>query len=309
MTHPLRSLFVAPLALLFSCLLLTNSATAASDPMFSDHRMHTLVYSNNEVFKIDTAYGYQSSIEFAEDERVKVLSLGEAAFFKVTPASNRIFVKALQNDQHTNMTVITNMRSYQFELSSRSVAEDEIVYVMRFYYPEAITLLHNDATNPSTNTNPMMNAPSYGALPAAGQPADTTYSKQPASLQYGLADPASVPGAYVSVDAQGSQTDTPSGPLLQVQAGEYNFNYRTSGGASFAPSKIFDNSQVTFLQLPHGSRMPDAYRVTPEGEEIPLQVQQEGEFAVIHGTYPIVALRYGPEIICVYNNTGSSITR
>jgi type IV secretion system protein VirB9 len=84
-------------------------------------------------------YGYQSSIELHPKEKLKTLSLGNSYSWKITPTDGRIFIKALEGNAHTNMTIITNKRTYQFELQSRNPAEitdEELVYVVRFYYPD-----------------------------------------------------------------------------------------------------------------------------------------------------------------------------
>lgn len=113
----------------------------AARPIVSDSRIKTLVYSESEVFKVVLHYGYQSNIEFAKKESVEAISMGNTYAWQVTPVENRIFLKPLEPQAHTNMTVITDKRTYQFDISSRMPADgevdDELVYVVRFYYPEA----------------------------------------------------------------------------------------------------------------------------------------------------------------------------
>lgn len=120
-------------------------ATAASlafadQPVTTDSRIKTLVYSPNEVFNLTTHYGYQSNIEFGEKESIETISMGDRVAWQVSPAGRRLFIRAQEENAHTNMTVVTNLRAYQFDLRSSSAdavfGSEELTYVVRFYYPE-----------------------------------------------------------------------------------------------------------------------------------------------------------------------------
>lgn len=111
----------------------------AFEPIVTDSRIKTLVYNENDVYRLMTHYGYQSNIEFSTRENIETISLGDRIGWQVVPAGRRLFIRPLAEDAHTNMTVITNKRAYQFDLYSGSgdlkPAED-LAYVVRFYYPE-----------------------------------------------------------------------------------------------------------------------------------------------------------------------------
>jgi type IV secretion system protein VirB9 len=112
--------------------------SCADEVISTDHRIRTLVFNESDVYRLVVHYGYQSSIEFGPAERVTTISLGDTYAWKVTPVGRRLFIKPLQNNMHTNMTVITNMHTYQFDLMSRSTdgkIDNELIYVLRFYYP------------------------------------------------------------------------------------------------------------------------------------------------------------------------------
>jgi len=121
--------------ILLSCFCPLFSSQAAM-PVATDSRIRTFVYGENEVFRLSTVYGYQSNVEFSTDEEVLTISIGDPTAWQVTPAGRRLFVKAMQENAHTNMTVVTNKRTYQFDLTASPKPEDEVVYVIRFYYPE-----------------------------------------------------------------------------------------------------------------------------------------------------------------------------
>lgn len=107
-------------------------------PITTDSRIKTFIFNENEIFRVVIHTGFQTSVEFAKGEEVQTISIGEAYAWKLTPIGRRLFIKPLENNIHTNMTVITNKRTYQMEIRSKSPedeVDEELSYVVRFYYP------------------------------------------------------------------------------------------------------------------------------------------------------------------------------
>lgn len=107
-------------------------------PIATDYRIRTVRFSPNEVYKFMGHYGYQSSIEFAQGEIIDTVSLGDSIAWMIDPVGNRLFIKPIEQDATTNMTVITNQRTYHFELHAReteNIRDTGMVFVMRFAYP------------------------------------------------------------------------------------------------------------------------------------------------------------------------------
>ena len=117
-----------------------SSAQAVEKPLTTDNRIKTYIYNENEVFVVLVHYGYQSTIEFAKGEEVQTISLGDSYAWRVSPIGRRVFIKPLEENMHTNMSIITNKRIYHFDvvskLSSDEGIDKELVYVIRFLYPE-----------------------------------------------------------------------------------------------------------------------------------------------------------------------------
>ncbi|MDR3289882.1 MAG: TrbG/VirB9 family P-type conjugative transfer protein [Rickettsiales bacterium] len=108
-------------------------------PLTTDSRIRTIVYNPNEVFQLKFHYGFQSFIEFASDEDIEIISLGEAFPWKITPIGKRLFIRPVQIDIKTNMTIITTKRVYQFEIEGLIFDEksnEDLVYSIKFFYPE-----------------------------------------------------------------------------------------------------------------------------------------------------------------------------
>lgn len=113
----------------------------ADIPITTDNRIKTYIYSPNEVFKLVVFNGYQSSIELSKSEEVRTISIGDSFAWRISPVGNRIFVRSLEDNVHTNLTILTNKRAYQFDLFSKKIGRNidkELVYVLRFFYPEEL---------------------------------------------------------------------------------------------------------------------------------------------------------------------------
>ena len=104
-----------------------------------DNRIKTYIYNANEVYLLVLHFGFQSHIEFSKNEEVQNIILGDAYAWKITPLANRLFIKPLEKDIRTNMTIITNKRTYEFDIASTELMtgnEKDLVYVIKFYYPK-----------------------------------------------------------------------------------------------------------------------------------------------------------------------------
>ncbi len=113
--------------------------SAYSDiPLATDSRIRTYIYNPNDVYLVIINTGFQTSIEFEPGEKIQTMSLGDMYSWSLNPIQNRLFIKPLEDNVRTNMTILTNMRSYQFDVVSSSSKQNlkDIAYVIRFYYPK-----------------------------------------------------------------------------------------------------------------------------------------------------------------------------
>ena len=107
-------------------------------PITTDSRIKTYIYNPNEVYLLVLHFGFQSHIEFAKGEEIQTISLGDSYAWKITPLGNRLFIKPMEKNIRTNMTILTNKRTYQFDIVARELDDDgdqDLVYVVRFAYP------------------------------------------------------------------------------------------------------------------------------------------------------------------------------
>ena len=127
------------IALFLIALLLPGAAMAQVRPVPGpgDPRIQTIVYDANQVVQLQVASGYQLAIEFAPDERIENVAIGESGAWQVTPnkRGDHLFIKSLQAGVTTNLTVVTDARSYAFELQPLFGPLPNMAYTVRFTYP------------------------------------------------------------------------------------------------------------------------------------------------------------------------------
>ncbi|OYX35536.1 MAG: P-type conjugative transfer protein VirB9 [Caulobacterales bacterium 32-69-10] len=120
-----------------------SAAQAADQPVPGplDPRIRTVQYDPDQVVQLRGWFGFQQMIEFAPDERIENVSIGDAMGWQVTPnkRANILFLKPIDRSAVTNMTVVTNLRRYAFDLvvATERARPDAMAYVVRFRYPQA----------------------------------------------------------------------------------------------------------------------------------------------------------------------------
>lgn len=107
-----------------------------------DPRIRILPYAADVIVPLRGHLGYQMLIEFDPAERIENVAIGDSAAWQVTPnrAATMLFVKPIIAGAATNMTVVTTMRRYSFDLRAFEPTgpnDPSIIYAVRFTYPEA----------------------------------------------------------------------------------------------------------------------------------------------------------------------------
>jgi type IV secretion system protein VirB9 len=130
--RPLLLLLIAGAALASAplCAQVRPQAETGADP-----RIQSVAYAPNQVVLLEGAPGYQITLELSPDERVEIVAVGDSGSWQVN-ANRRgdlLFIKALIGGVSTNMTVITNVRTYNFELAP--ISSTQMAYTVRFHYP------------------------------------------------------------------------------------------------------------------------------------------------------------------------------
>ena len=120
---------------------LTRSALANWVPARGavDTRMRAAPYSPDQVYRLYGYVGYQIDIEFARGEVFKGLAAGDVRGISFESHGRDLFIKPRVARVHTNLTVLTNLRQYEFDYSASPGPPDptlgEVIYALRFTYP------------------------------------------------------------------------------------------------------------------------------------------------------------------------------
>mgnify|MGYP000093618473 FL=1 len=123
-------------------LLLPTTAVAAQlpQPGPEDPRIRTLAYDPSQVVLIKGHYGFEQMVQLADDEKIESLAIGDSLAWQVAPnkQGNLLFLKPVEPKAHTNVAVVTNKRTYAFELVAVNLLAqiDDMNYVVKFRYPQ-----------------------------------------------------------------------------------------------------------------------------------------------------------------------------
>ena len=237
----------------------TNSA-----PATIDSRIKTIVYNPNEVIELTFHYGFQSFIEFEEDEEIEVISLGESFPWKITPVGKRMFIRPLQINTNTNMTVITSKRTYMFQLSADSYegkGDEELIYSVRFFYPDT-----------SNSKTPQFNNAKYSSSASSLSP--NTQEEEESVLD-----------------------NFKRGTVL-------NFDYSMTGeNGSIGLLKAFDDGINTYFEFSDQSFIPVIHKVNLDGSEEIVKYFRDGPYIVVNTVQLQFSLRVTGHVLCVFNNS------
>lgn len=131
---------------LFLALLLPTLAWAEITPPKGEYdpRIRIVDYNSLNVVKVATFYGVSTHVQFADDETVRDVAVGDDQAWKVVPRGNHLFIKPQAEKADTNVTVITDKRTYQFALvvqprsaqDSTAWADPNLIFSLLFRYPD-----------------------------------------------------------------------------------------------------------------------------------------------------------------------------
>lgn len=101
-----------------------------------DAHVQTVFWDPDQIITVTGAPGWQITVEFAPDERIENVAIGDALAWQVVPnkRARNLFLKPLLKNAATNMTVITDRRRYIFALDT-GPRRASTPWVVRFEYP------------------------------------------------------------------------------------------------------------------------------------------------------------------------------
>ena len=129
-----------------ACIIALIGMTAASQLAFAeiaptpgrqDARIRTVPYQRENVVTVWGTRGISTIVVFGDDEKIETVALGDSLAWQAVPDQSKryLFIKPLEKDAGTNMTVVTRKRIYSFVLRSGAGAQ-RVVFKVRFTYPD-----------------------------------------------------------------------------------------------------------------------------------------------------------------------------
>jgi len=259
-----------------STLFVATPVFAASTPVgvTTDRRVKTVVYNENDVVSLKGYYGYQTTIGFAPYEKIQNISIGDSISWQVVPnkAGNILFIKPVEERATTNMTVITDRRIYNFELTSGlagSPRNSNITYMLKFQYPMDSVMDFSDQNVGASQTI---------------FSADRPYATKSTIAESGI-----------------SSVGAPR---------DLNFEYSYKGEEDIAPSTVFDNGEFTYFKFNNMSDLPAIFSVDKDRNESVVNYHLEDGYLVVESIGKQYTLRHGEDEACVFNdqfNTAKSL--
>nr|WP_182506183.1 P-type conjugative transfer protein VirB9 [Brucella anthropi] len=109
-----------------------------------DSRVRFISYQPYNITRIVGSLRSSVQVEFAADEEIAHVALGNSVAWEVAPAGNILFLKPREDQPVTNLSVVTtrrdgSKRSYQFELTIRSGdvhPSSGTYFLLKFRYPQ-----------------------------------------------------------------------------------------------------------------------------------------------------------------------------
>lgn len=206
MGSALRRLAVA---LAFAPVLAWMSAPAAwaiqiPAPGGGDPRVRVVDYTPGEVVLITATLGYAVTLDFGEDEKIETVSVGDGLTWQLTPnrRANLLFVKPMAAKGATNMTVVTTLRVYHFELRARARSsaphDSQLVFAVRFSHPPPAVVTAAPEPEPAPPAPPKAVNTAY-SFDGAPSGAPVRVFDDGVSTYFKFADTAEIP-AILAID-------------------------------------------------------------------------------------------------------------
>lgn len=130
-------------------------AQAFLSPLRPDPRIRVVPYRVDAVYRLRAYVGYEIDVTFAPGERFVGLGVGDAKAVTFAAERNHLFLKPRAAHVATNLTVLTNRRTYLFDYETGSRSPDpsgaDVIYALRFEYPVAV--VHAGSRDPRLATD------------------------------------------------------------------------------------------------------------------------------------------------------------
>lgn len=227
-----------------------------------DNRIRHVIYNPDEVYKLMAHFLVETNVVFAPDEVTLYIGAGDPTAWSIEHSANHVFIKPKKPNADTNIKIITNHRTYNFEAVAREKKDldsKNITFELRFDYPAQMT--------DKLDLYQVRNRAAEKAL----QQSENRVQREVGNAETGI-----------SVD-------------------KLNFDYTMSGDTNIAPIRAFDDGQFTYFQFREEVSLPAILAVDDSGKAILVNYFPEGPYIKVHRMAAQFVLLYDDVKVCVWN--------
>jgi len=254
------------IAMLLALLAFATPAHALDTPTPApaDARVRFVNYRPYDVTKVVGTLFSSLQLEFAPDEEIANVVVGNTVAWEVAPAGNILFLKPREQHPLTNLQVVTtrrdgSRRSYQLELTIRAGSVDRAsgtYFLVKYRYPEDEAIARRQKQ----------------AADAAARAADNEASFVESTFE------------------------------MYEDYGPRNWHYSAQGARAIEPSSVYDNGKTTTFTFKGVAEIPAIYLVNTDGSESLVPKSVEGSLVRVHALGRKFVLRRGKDVLCVFND-------
>ena len=119
----------------------------------TEGRFKSLLYHTNGIYYYEGYYNFPTYIEFSSNEKINTIYMPKPDSWDIkTVDNNKLYLMPTAKDADTMMTVMTDKRTYFFELHTREARgpfDKELSYYVKFRYPSGTDSKRRDGGSAS----------------------------------------------------------------------------------------------------------------------------------------------------------------
>lgn len=257
-------------------------AEVVAEPLPGDPNLVVFPFDANNSYRIFTRPRTVTHIVLEEDERVKVLALGDTVSWEAQKRDNHVFIKARYTNRTTSGTLVTNKREYQLLIVSTG-DEGRFYQRVSWMYPDMMQL--EEQAQDRQALERAIGTEDAGAVPNGGE-AKAQGGRQGRSM-----------GGARGTEANAQESTSTVNPA------QLNFSYHSDGDASFRPVRVYDDGRTTWIRLPEGAEMPAVFQLRKGELEIVDYTLDGPTTLVIPQVMTGIVLKIGSEEVRIANES------
>ncbi|EPR8095388.1 TrbG/VirB9 family P-type conjugative transfer protein [Pseudomonas aeruginosa] len=233
-----------------------------------DYRIKTVVYNPMDVVELDGVVGLQTHIQFAPDEVYVTHNFGAQDSWQLTYKDNNVFIRPVAELSDTNLTVVTNKRTYYF--------------LLRYIGSKPVKGEDGKVRDAFITTPWTMRKATVGVI-----------------FKYPFED--------MKVANKKLEDRRVREALAKASNGPFNVDYRRSDDKQtrdIVPKHVWDDFRSTYFEFPANAPLPVVSVIGADGQETIVATHIEGQYSniiVAETTAREWRVRLGDRVVGVVN--------